>query len=123
MPALNHTAFPELVEIGVKDCTCRATRKRPFKKGDVLYHFTGMRHKNCRRLMTVPCRSAIDITITRKVVLLEGVPLLTEDADELARRDGFAGLRSFLLWFLPGRKRVFRGQLITWDPAEATYRS
>ena len=38
-----------------KTTTISSYRKRPFCKGDILYLFTGLRTKYCKRLGTVKC--------------------------------------------------------------------
>ena len=67
MPALNYQAqFAPKVESGEKLQTIRARRKRPFKRGDRLYHYTGMRTKSCRKLGESTCVIAMDIVIGKK---------------------------------------------------------
>jgi len=52
MPALNfQEQFADRVASGEKQQTIRAWRKRPFRTGDKLFLYTGMRHpKACREL-------------------------------------------------------------------------
>lgn len=59
MPALNYQKrFAPLVESGKKKHTIRACRKdgRDPRPGEVLYQYTGMRTKGCRKLREDICR-------------------------------------------------------------------
>lgn len=52
MPIINFKPeFAELVASGKKRQTIRAIRKRPFKAGDKLYLYTGLRTKEARNLI------------------------------------------------------------------------
>ena len=64
MPILNYRKeFAPLVESGEKRLTIRAMRKRPFKSGDRLFHYTGLRTKACRKLLESTCLFADRIDI------------------------------------------------------------
>jgi hypothetical protein len=135
MSALNYSVFVDKVENGTKRQTIRADRKHPFKVGDRLYHFTGMRTKKCRRL-----RADIEdrCTQARKIVVrftqfsarrrgtaiwIDGVmPRDVWELQDLARADGFGSIGAFMDFFqrqakpVKGRPRVtqFSGQIIHW---------
>lgn len=115
MPALNYQKrFAALVEHGYKRSTIRATRKRPICIGDTLYHFTGMRTKQCRPLGRNTCTVVMDICIKPTgTVLLDGVALYRESAGALANHDGFDSLQAFFDFFCP-KGKVFHGQYIQW---------
>src|SRR5665648_531733 len=46
-----------------KTTTIRAMRKRPFKKGDRLFLFSGMRTKQCKRLGECVCMKVENFTL------------------------------------------------------------
>src|SRR5665648_136068 len=52
------------LKIKPKTTTIRATRKRPFKKGDKLFLFSGLRTKYCHKLGEVICLKVEDIEIS-----------------------------------------------------------
>jgi hypothetical protein len=125
MPALSyHTQFATAVEVGQKLQTIRALRKVPIKSGDILYHYTGMRTKACRRLGVSTCRSANQIDIIRwngqRGVFLQECPgggqrrLLTIEVVALAQADCFPDVDSFYAWFIHNTGH-FSGHLITWS--------
>jgi hypothetical protein len=75
MPAFNYKKqFAELVATGRKRQTIRAMRKRPIKVGDKLYHFTGMRTKQCSQLLPEPtiCVSVWTIWIYKNSAVYVG---------------------------------------------------
>jgi hypothetical protein len=126
MPALSyHAQFAPAVEAGHKLQTIRALRKVPIKRGDTLYHYTGMRTKACRRLGVSICETAnqIDIFTGRyQVVCLQMCPggsqrrIGPAEILQIAKADGFETLDAFYAWFgKPGTDlHHFHGQLITW---------
>lgn len=125
MPSLNFTVFTEKVADGRKPHTIRATRNVPFKVGDDLSFFTGMRTKACRRLrMNQPCVGAPEIRILpieQAVHLNQGSHyyrtgmLRAAEIEKLARADGFETVDEFFAYF--GRSGVeFKGQLVEWTP-------
>lgn len=124
MPSLNFTVFVDKVIDGRKPHTIRALRLRPFKIGDDLSFFTGMRKSTCRRLRSnTVCTAAVEITIDGpgRVFLCKGSRFypegkLTEDQElALAKRDGFESVEQFHRFFGNGKVR-FVGQLIEWIP-------
>lgn len=128
MPSLNFTVFMDKVTDGTKPHSIRALRKVPFKAGDDLSFFHGMRTRACRRLRAnSDCTAAVPISIfsNRRVVLGAGSRFYPAGGldramiEALAQRDGFASTDAFLDFFIaqiPAGDREFRGQLVEWDP-------
>jgi hypothetical protein len=122
MPALNFKArFAALVEAGKKRQTIRAMRKdgRDVAPGDVLYLYTGMRTKACRKLMETVCASAEPIGIGRDGFVLMGdgdnfKKLAPVEIEDLARADGFDTVAEFLGFFKQTHGLPFNGMLIKW---------
>jgi hypothetical protein len=134
--------FAGKVVSGEKKQTIRAYRKRPFKVGDKLQLYTGLRTKACRKLGEAVCISARDV----EIIGSKGCATLYPDAKYwnvwhshilisgryipekslFAEDDGFGiykPFEKFLDFFFPNEvlfepaKRLyrFRGQLIKWD--------
>ena len=120
MPLLGYKKqFVPLVEFGEKRQTIRATRKRPFKVGDRLYHYFGLRTKSCRKLLESDCTAVDDILIDEKGdVYINGHELFELSKESLAYSDGFrpAGKawRQMLNFFITVHGLPFTGQLIKW---------
>lgn len=127
MPALNfQKQFAPAVKAGTKKQTIRSIRKRPFKKGDKLYLFTGMRTKNCVRLKDAICKSVFTIKIydtsTTKYLAFSiysdiSIRLFGKnslEANSFARRDGFKDADEMIEWFQKTHGLPFHGQLIKW---------
>jgi hypothetical protein len=90
MPALSfQKQFVPFVEDGSKQHSIRADRKRPFKVGDTLSLFYGMRTKQCRLLARVPCIKVERMRIERARVWIYAVELSLDEKDLLAWTDGF----------------------------------
>jgi len=116
VPALNfQKRFAPMVESGEKSQTIRATRKRPFKEGDTLYLYTGMRTKVCRKLGEVVCTGAVKFYLSDRCVQVNGQSLLTPAGrDEFAWADGFTDMEDMAQWFEETHGLPFYGQLIKW---------
>lgn len=70
MPALNFKMqFADKVEKGEKIQTIRATRKRPFRCGDKLYLYTGLRTKYCKKIGESVCHNVEDVEILSNGVM------------------------------------------------------
>jgi hypothetical protein len=129
MPALSYKGrFVDYVEAGlqpkrkkgvrIKRQSVRNFRKVPFKKGDTLYHFYGMRTKFCRRLGTSICKSVHRIIINGRAIYI-GMKEITdvEKLNAFAYDDGFANWEEMKRWWklTHGPKCFpFVGQLIKW---------
>lgn len=127
MPALNYKEyFVPLIESGAKRQTIRALRKdgRDPKPGDVLYHYTGMRTKRCRKLLEARCLSAEEIHIygDRKNIYqicielgnLGMAKLSASLVRELVTNDGFDDFMLFHNFFYYKYGFPFYGLLIKW---------
>lgn len=117
MPALNfQKQFVSAVEDGTKRQTIRALRKRPFKVGDVLYLYAGMRTKQCKKLATVACVSAEHIWINsyRRIVEVRNRQLDKGEVEMLAKSDGFMDAKAMYAWFCKTHSNDFYGDLIKW---------
>ena len=122
MTAYNFKAeFAPAVSAGEKRQTIRALRKggRHALPGEALQLFTGMRTRECRKLLDPdPTCIAVDpidmIVVDDDVqVLVKDEPLSPLELDRLARADGFDDVRKFLLFFKE-RGLPFTGVLIKW---------
>jgi hypothetical protein len=91
--------FAAAVENGAKTSTIRLFLKTtPPKKGNRLKHFTGMRTKQCRRLLQPICQECLRIQITENKIILGKQELTRAEENQLAVNDGFhnaAELRTF----------------------------
>lgn len=119
--------FADDVESGVKAQTIRSRRKRPTKAGDMLYMFTGMRTKQCRKLGQWRCTSVEPIRIRAPVgkcfsgaVTLNDWKLTPNEIVSLALADGFGSTEEFYDFF-SGQYGVPTKDLeiIKWDPRGA----
>lgn len=132
MPAFNfQKQFADDVASGKKRQTIRrgrlkakcTTRIAPAKPSDILTLYTGMRHKNCRKLATARCTGVRGICLmdSRPAAVflreIDSVPirLPKTDAEKLARADGFASLGRMLDWFRETHGLPFHGYLIEWE--------
>lgn len=116
MPALNYQKqFAELVEDSRKKQTIRALRKYPIRWQDRLYHYTGMRTKNCRKLGESIASVVSEITISETAVKVDGQVLYRESVLQLAKADGFNTVEDFMEYFSTNHGLPFRGQLIKWE--------
>ena len=130
MPSLNfQKQFAPAVKAGIKRQTIRANGKRkPFKKGDTLYLFTGMRTRSCERLGTEKCKSAVPFKIIQydtviatmyKIIIGEGFNAVqynhcSKEIAQLAKDDGFRSVIDFIYFFKNTHGLPFHGQLIKW---------
>ena len=113
MPALNYKKqFADKVEAGTKRTTIRAGKR--FKKGDTLYHYTGMRTKSCRKLREDACTWVSDIYMTNSGMKCNGVALAPARIEEIATADGFETVDEFIFFFRETHGFPFLGQLIEW---------
>lgn len=112
MPSLSFSRqFADDVEAGRKLQTIRLARKRPIHPGDRLYHYTGMRTKECRKLGEAVCSEVHHfvrekrgkwwlIDIENEWGRMEREEYITEgDVCMMARRDGFETTAEFEDWF------------------------
>ncbi len=117
MPAYNFKKrFAEMVRVGDKTQTIRPKRKRPTKEGDDLYLYTGMRTKQCRKLLEARCVLVQDIEIGVGGICLDGQVMLSEspNADSFAEDDGFLDSDDMIDWFCSVYELPFKGEVIYW---------
>lgn len=113
--------FVPFILDGRKTHTIRALRKNGWveKPGNTLHLYTGLRTKNTKLLMRVPCVKVEEIVITDtplRRVAIEGHLLDTDEEEALAKRDGFADFAD-MMTFWEGRL-PFKGHIIHWKSAE-----
>jgi hypothetical protein len=115
MPAINFKReFAYKVECGDKKQTIRAKRARPFKPGDELYLFTGMRQPGCRRLRHTRCESVDEVFIDRTGVMVGNRLLPADELAAFAKADGFDSAAAFIQFFKDTHGLPFSGQLVRW---------
>lgn len=113
------------LKIKPKTTTIRATRKRPFKKGDKLFLFSGLRTKQCQKLGTVICLKVEQVEIsecstmnppyTAIMFKLDGSTLSEREIKKIATDDGFEIWRDMIDWFRKNHGFPFTGQRIHMD--------
>ena len=114
MPALNfQKRFAADVESGKKCQTIRAARKRPFKVGDRLFLYIGMRTKGCRKLKEAVCTGAKPVLLDRGLFVVDGEKC--NDRQAAAEADGFDDYDHMCVWFEGNHGPLpFEGVLIEW---------
>jgi hypothetical protein len=107
--------FVDPILAGTKRHTIRAPRRHPDRPGSTLHLYTGLRRKGARLLKRVECTAVAEIAITEwGTIRVDGRCITEEEAEELARRDGFADLAEMLEHW---RGRLpFVGHMIFWSP-------
>lgn len=101
-----------------KKTTIRAKRKRPIKKGDELYLYTGMRTAYCEKLADAICTSVRDIRITDKLIIINGVELTPSQESQVAINDGFETVAEMRQFFEKTHSLPFNGDIISWKLTE-----
>ncbi len=118
MPSLDYKRqFAADVKSGKKRQTIRATRQRPFRIGDTLYHWVDQRQPTRQRLGIHKCRMAVDIEFDETGVYLGEGPAKGLGVDEvlsLAIADGFRSVEDMMAWIEQAYGLPFCGQLIMW---------
>lgn len=91
--------FADKVASGEKCQTIRQTKRA--KKGDRLQLYTGQRTRACRKLVNPdPVCTVVDyVGIRPDYLTLGNTKLHPGDADDFARRDGFASYDELVVWF------------------------
>lgn len=122
MPLLGFQArFAADVEWGDKTQTIRAYRKdgRDPQEGDVLYLYTGLRTKKCRKLGEAECIESTPVHIEDELLEVGSRTRGSSYAEDFAVADGFDHWDEMLEWFKKVHGLPFDGLLIRWDPIEA----
>jgi hypothetical protein len=117
--------FAPVIIAGAKQQTIRARRKRHARPGEALQLYTGMRTRQCVKIIVDPvCESASSISIwfsdvpEENSLIIDGVDY-DGDLNDFARADGFANwpeMRAF--WERHHDTVYFEGVLIRWRIAE-----
>lgn len=82
--------------------TIRARRKTPVKVGETLYHYSGLRSRAARKVLTSVCTETFEI----RLAVDHGGARANWEADipvdfhAVARLDGFADITAMTTWFL-----------------------
>jgi hypothetical protein len=110
--------YASRTKVKPKTTTIRAMRKRPFKKGDRLFLFSGLRTKQCKRLGEAICKKIEMIGIEEAasglfIVTVNGEMITEEEINCLARHDGFKTGAEMIKWFCKHHRFPYSGQIIT----------
>lgn len=111
------------LKIKPKTTTIRSTRKRPFKKGDKLFLFSGLRTKYCHKLGEVICLKTESIEIyefpfgpfNSIMFKIDGSTLSKSQIQNIAFGDGFEKSEDMIDWFRKNHGFPFTGQRIHMD--------
>lgn len=116
MPAISfEKQFVGKIKSNEKRQTIRSMRNRPFKVGDRLYLFSGLRTKKCERIGESNCIEVRDIKIGREDIIVDGEKITRYEKLVLATNDGFASENEMMEWFDKKHGLPFVGQIIFWD--------
>lgn len=132
-----HPMFSEPVATLVKRQTVRGNRKRHARPGELIQLYTGMRTRQCRKLLT-PDPVCLDVRHIEIVIdagwpfllssiAIEGVPLSLGEMEAFAWDDGFrassdgeaALFQMGQFWLSKHGVGTFEGVVIRWEPASA----
>ncbi len=110
--------FAQLIAECRKGQTIRAVWKRPIKVGQHVSLWRGLRTKNCEFMGGWPVLKVERIKIMANRIIVDGLFLLTEQAEDLARADGFDSLWDMREWFEKQYGLPFTGVIIKWRDDE-----
>jgi len=109
--------FAEKVRDGSKCQTVRGQRDRHANPGEAVQLYTGMRTKQCDKLIPDPvCTSVNKVVINNNLVMIDGWILWDSNLEKFAIADGFANYADFLAFFKEVHGLPFEGVLIKWKP-------
>jgi hypothetical protein len=119
MPSFNFKPqFANKVKRNTKPGTVRQVRKKPMKVGDTMHCFTGMRTRDCKKIVSRPCVAIVDIHINSGwaghcVIKLNGKQ---DDfiTGSFAKDDGFKSSEEFLQFFRTTYSLPFTGHWYLW---------
>lgn len=117
MPAYNFKEeFANIVQRGFKNQTIRSRRKRPTVVGDVLYLYTGMRTKKCRKLCEAECTKVTPVVIAERKLIVNGEEVTGEALERMRYDDGFNSVDEFFDFFEEayGKEPLTDMELIQW---------
>jgi hypothetical protein len=118
--------FVKPILSGAKTHTIRAIRVHPDKPGNTLHLYTGLRTKQAKLLMRVPCVKIEEIairivTVNDRIgyqeyrIEIDGAELDADECGALARRDGFPDFKAMMkFWREPKNRLPFKGHIIFW---------
>lgn len=112
--------FVPLIESGAKRSTIRQRRKNGYlpRQGDILRLYNGMRTKQCRLIREVAVEAVEPIVIYARHgcadVFINGNRLSDFEAMDLAKSDGFKGIREFAEFFEEKYGPELQAYLIRW---------
>lgn len=109
--------FADDVQNGVKLRTIR--QKRRASPGDALQLYTGMMHKNCRKLRDATCTQVSKIEIDENSLFYAGRMVDAKGRDKFAKLDGFPDWEAMVLWFkkqYPKKEFPIEMYLHEWNP-------
>ena len=105
--------FEAPIMAGTKTHTIRAERVHRDKPGATMHLYVGLRHPGARCLMRAVCSKVEQIRITETpLIFIDETPLDCSEAEQLARRDGFADFEE-MMSFWEGRL-PFKGHIYHW---------
>lgn len=126
--------IPPILETKSKTHTIRGKRKNRPKTGQTFFGYYAMRTKQCRKLFESPITRVQDIRIEQgkricdiearegfqvywnvPKITIDGEVLARDEAETLARRDGFRDLLE-MTDFWPPERLPFEGDIIHWRP-------
>jgi uncharacterized protein YqfB (UPF0267 family) len=119
MPAINfQPQFVDLIRKGEKKQTIRRKRKIQIKAGDKLFLYTGMRTKNCQKIIEADCKSVQEVKIDSAGIKSKWYPnmdaYMIHSPDFFAKQDGFNNWEEMRDWFDNRYGLPFRGVVIKW---------
>ena len=116
MPAISfRKQFKMLIVRGHKRQTVRAKRKRPIKKGQLLYLYYALRTKHSKLLRVEKCVEVKSIEIRNNLqIKLDCEYLNNKEIDIFAAKDGFDNAYQFLDFYRLTHGLPFYGQVIYW---------
>lgn len=126
-------SFIEPIRAGTKRQTIRLPRARHAFPGEHVQLFTGMRTKNCTKIIPDPVCVGVDVVriglgICQQMpasdaaqvcsLVVNGIPVIGRDADIYARADGFRHFEQMVRWWLATHgPNNFEGIAIRWETA------
>ena len=115
MPLLGFKAqFAPAVKRGEKRQTVRALRKRPFRAGDRLFLYVGLRTKGCRKIGEATCQSAAPVFVYRFILSIDGERKDRLEREAFAIADGFGSFAEFAEFIAEEHGLPFEGQVVKW---------
>lgn len=117
MPSINfRPGFVPLILDGRKRQTIRQTLRRPYKVGDRLFMYTGLRTAYCKKIGEAVVDRVSQILINDVGVFLDGERLVGVPLIQFTAADGFSTPGEFLAFFNEQRDGAdFVGRVLYWN--------